>query len=304
MNALLLPALLLLTSLPALATPLADQGVLKGRIVDWPSGQTGELKLRSDVDGDHLGMVFATARVDPQGHFELKLPGSDQVTPTLALLKRLFANPSNWGRNECVGEGTAAPESGGFRNFELIAYVGGQEVGDVTLRSSAARWDNPGEVAGELWFLSQPVTLQGRVTCPNDIHDFDFTAASGWNLLPARNVSREDRLLRQYRGSTLPAGLQWRLYEEFGGTGMRFSLAPDGVGVVVDLVAPGMPAERAGLQPGDQIVAVDGQDLTNVPITRIVNWIAGPPNTKLVLDVRRDGQVRKVELTRALVRLP
>ena len=44
---------------------------------------------------------------------------------------------------------------------------------------------------------------------------------------------------------------------------------PDGQGIVIRKVAPGSPAEKAGLQPDDMIVSVDGQPVRTLDELRL-----------------------------------
>lgn len=71
-----------------------------------------------------------------------------------------------------------------------------------------------------------------------------------------------------------------------------------GIGIEVDLrdesltvLAPieGSPAARAGLLPGDRIVAIDGQPTRKLPLDELVRRLRGLPGTRVVLSIRRDG---------------
>ncbi|HTP51084.1 MAG TPA: S41 family peptidase [Anaeromyxobacteraceae bacterium] len=74
---------------------------------------------------------------------------------------------------------------------------------------------------------------------------------------------------------------------EFDGLGLEVVLQGDDV-VVVAPVADS-PAERAGLQPGDRIVKVDGASVRDLPLYEVVRRMKGPAGTKVVLEVMRVG---------------
>ncbi|MFZ5637686.1 MAG: S41 family peptidase [Pseudomonadota bacterium] len=81
--------------------------------------------------------------------------------------------------------------------------------------------------------------------------------------------------------------------------------AYDGIGVEVQQQADGTilviapiddtPAARAGIKPGDLIVAVDGKPLTPDRIDD--NPLRGEPGTKTVLTVQREGAKKPLEIT-------
>lgn len=66
---------------------------------------------------------------------------------------------------------------------------------------------------------------------------------------------------------------------------------------------PGGPAERAGLLPGDTLLAIDGQSTEGLPVDQVVDLIKGPEKTSVHLQVRRhsDAAVIDVEIPRESV---
>jgi len=73
---------------------------------------------------------------------------------------------------------------------------------------------------------------------------------------------------------------------KFGGVGVEVDFRDDEVTVVSTL--PGTPAERAGLQSGDRIVALDSMPLAGMSAEQIVQSMRGPVGTRVRLTVRRD----------------
>ena len=86
----------------------------------------------------------------------------------------------------------------------------------------------------------------------------------------------------------------------------------EGIGAYVDLrgdfltiVSPieGSPAEAAGLQPGDKVIAIDGEDMTGVPPEEARSRIIGPEGTQVTLTISREGEPKPLEfvITRAKI---
>lgn len=79
-----------------------------------------------------------------------------------------------------------------------------------------------------------------------------------------------------------------------------------GIGVEVDfddgrvtVIAPveGSPADRAGIRPGDRILAIDGQPVRGKRPEKLVKLMRGEVGTKVSLTVRRDGEDNLLQLT-------
>ena len=69
-------------------------------------------------------------------------------------------------------------------------------------------------------------------------------------------------------------------------------------GVVVGSVVPGSPAARAGIQPGDELVSIDGTPAAKLDVVGASRLLEGPPGSKTALVLRRSGKEKSYPLTR------
>ena len=90
---------------------------------------------------------------------------------------------------------------------------------------------------------------------------------------------------------------------EFEGIG-AYVESRDGL-TVIKAPMEGSPAQAAGLEPGDAIVAVDGEDVTTLPMHEVVSRIVGPAGTEVTLTIldAESGESRDVTVERAAVEL-
>lgn len=65
----------------------------------------------------------------------------------------------------------------------------------------------------------------------------------------------------------------------------------------------GSPAEKAGLQPGDYIIAVDGITYTGEQMTEASNKIKGETGTTVKLQIQRKDETLDIELTRENIKV-
>ena len=84
---------------------------------------------------------------------------------------------------------------------------------------------------------------------------------------------------------------EWKQFQsdtegKFGGVGLEV----DGRGEKLVVIAPieGSPAARAGIKSGDQIIAVDGEDVMTQPLDKIVKKMRGAPGTKVKITIHRE----------------
>ena len=67
------------------------------------------------------------------------------------------------------------------------------------------------------------------------------------------------------------------------------------IDAIIGNVVKGGAAERAGLKPGDEIVAIDGQSID--AWEDVVSHVRSHPSAALMMDVRRDGRALNVPVT-------
>jgi carboxyl-terminal processing protease len=89
-------------------------------------------------------------------------------------------------------------------------------------------------------------------------------------------------------------------------SGIGLNVAEVKQGLRVSSVIPETPADRAGLEEGDLIVAVDGRSIAGVPADISTSRIQGPPGSEVELRVEPagGGEPRELTLERAEVRVP
>ena len=75
---------------------------------------------------------------------------------------------------------------------------------------------------------------------------------------------------------------------EFGGLGIRLQKKDDFVTIITPM--PGTPAYRAGLLPGDRILAVDDKDISKMELDESVEIMRGPIGSKVKLLISRKNE--------------
>jgi carboxyl-terminal processing protease len=115
---------------------------------------------------------------------------------------------------------------------------------------------------------------------------------------------RHDDRFTEYFSPEALAGFEEQLQGHFSGIGL--SVVEVKRGLRAASVFPRSPADRAGIEPGDTVVSVDGESIAGLSSTEATRKIKGPEGTKVTVGVRdaETGKVRELTLTRAEVTLP
>ena len=83
---------------------------------------------------------------------------------------------------------------------------------------------------------------------------------------------------------------------EYGGIGISVYYTQSGI--QIKDIYKGFSADKADLKPGDIITSVDGQSLKNMDRDQLSMYLKGTPNSKISVEVERQGNILKKEIIR------
>jgi len=171
--------------------------------------------------------------------------------------------------------------------------------------------------------VAPPAQSQDQTSStPEDLQTLFAPFWEAWNIVHKQYVDQpvDDTLLMQgaIRGMMDALGDKQTFYMEpqtYDSATSSLAGEYEGIGAYVDtdgdyltIVSPieGSPAEAAGLRPNDQIIAIDGEDMTGSSPEEARQKVLGPAGTEVVLTVARPGQEEPLEytLTRAKINIP
>lgn len=85
----------------------------------------------------------------------------------------------------------------------------------------------------------------------------------------------------------------------YSGIGSTIAKPDPNAPVEVVSVIPNSPAEKGGVRPGDKIIKVEGENVTNLTTDEVANKIKGPDGTQVTVTFLRDGAEVVLTFTRA-----
>ena len=89
--------------------------------------------------------------------------------------------------------------------------------------------------------------------------------------------------------------MQVETHGTFGGLGIEITVKDR----LLTVVAPieGTPADRAGIQPGDRIIKIEGPVTKDMTLMEAVRNLRGPRGSKVTLTILREGQAEPLDVT-------
>jgi carboxyl-terminal processing protease len=79
------------------------------------------------------------------------------------------------------------------------------------------------------------------------------------------------------------------------GIGIEICYEDNYITVVTPL--PNSPAHKAGIEPGDRIVAIDNKSLNGLALEEVVKKLKGPDGTQVTLDISRDNVTEPIHMS-------
>lgn len=208
----------------------------------------------------------------------------------------------------------------------LVTFLGGLTVGSLL----------PGNVITQFWNREQitPAPTQPgavttdeivptpviQATTPEELEELFEPFWESWDLLHRNYVDQplDDLALMRgaIQGMLAATGDRHTSYmdpEQFRQANQEMEGEYTGIGAWVDvtgdfveIVSPmkGSPAEAAGLQPKDLVVAVNGVDMTGIPGDLVLQRILGPAGEQVTLTIRRNSDTFDVDIVREVIQIP
>jgi carboxyl-terminal processing protease len=165
---------------------------------------------------------------------------------------------------------------------------------------------------GDTTFVLPPTTSpEQQNATPSDVQALFAPFWEAWNLVHENYVDQPVDDLALMRGAI--SGMMDALGDkhssymdpqDFEDANGSLEGEYEGIGAYVDSTTkfltitspiPGSPAERVGLKPGDQVVAIDGEDMSDTTAEAARLKVLGPAGTTVHLTILREGEDELLE---------
>jgi carboxyl-terminal processing protease len=157
------------------------------------------------------------------------------------------------------------------------------------------------------------VSPQQQSATPQDVQTLFKPFWEAWNIVhdqyvdqPVNDVALMQGAIRgmmdalgdkhsSYMDPTTYQDANAGLAGEYEGIGAWVDTTSDYLTIISPI--PGSPAEKAGLQPGDKVIAIDGKDMTGVDAELVRQQVLGPAGSKVDLTVAREGESKPLDFS-------
>ncbi|AKG24195.1 carboxyl-terminal processing protease CtpB [Calothrix sp. 336/3] len=200
-----------------------------------------------------------------------------------------------------------------------VAFIGGAIATSATLSVFGTAWcrsvraalqDSPKAIVDQVWQLVNREYVDPSFNKQN-------WQAVRQSLLSKNYSSREEayaaiREALQKMGDPYTRFMDPKQYEaltsqtsgEVSGIGIRMELNEKTKRLTVVEAIENSPALKAGIKPGDQILAIDGKPTQKMAIDDASKLIRGKSGTVITLRLEREGRAFDQKLTRATIEVP
>jgi len=161
--------------------------------------------------------------------------------------------------------------------------------------------------------IAPTVTPQQQSSTPDELDTLFQPFWEAWNIVHDEYVDQpvDDLALMQgaIRGMMDALGDDHSSYmdpQTYESANESLSGEYEGIGAWVDTTSdyltiispiPGSPAESVGLEPGDKIIAIDGDDMTCIDGELARQRVLGPAGSTVVLTVAREGESEPIDFS-------
>jgi carboxyl-terminal processing protease len=181
----------------------------------------------------------------------------------------------------------------------------------ASVRAGSGFQDSPKAVVDEVWQLVNRHYVDGKFNQT----DWQATRQS----LLSRNYSSKEEAYQAIRAALKQlndpytrfmnpseyTALTTQTAGELSGIGIHLGMDEKNKVLTVVSPIPNSPASKAGIQPGDQLLAINGQSTAKMTVEQASNLIRGKAGTPITLSLSRANRGQfDINLTRAVIELP
>jgi carboxyl-terminal processing protease len=181
------------------------------------------------------------------------------------------------------------------------------------LQAQATLKDNPKAVVDEVWQIinREYVSVDGTFNSPSwlklrqELLSQEYTSKEQAYAAIRTALEKLGDPYTRFMDPEQFKSLTTQTTGELSGVGIR--LAEDTETKVLTVVEPmeNSPAEKAGIKPGDKLLAIDGKSTRGMSVEQASSLIRGEVGTKISLKISRaEKGIFELKLTRAQIELP